>query len=293
MSTIIPPIVIFDAKNLNHHWTADEIPGTKYGLSDKGWITSELFEGWLVEHFLEHAVSRRPLLLLLDGHSTHYQPEIIRLARNNDVIMLYLPSHTTHETQPLDCGVFGPLKTHWTAVCHNYFQKKPGKVITKFNFNFLFSKDWLQTLTPANLIAGFKTCGIFPLNPSAITINSSSNTHSDPPTDTASREEKNECHNDVSDVSESFSIEETGSVFLYDGHPVMEDPVCNTEFNSQQEALFRRRFEVGYNLNTDPKYNCWLEINHPELEQHSDHSSNQETIQSVIDPSQPVAEITN
>ncbi len=181
---VIPPMVIFDAKNLNHRWTADEIPGTKYGLSDKGWITSELFEGWLVEHFLEHAVSRMPLLLLLDSHSTHYH-ELIRLARNNDVMMLCLPPHTTHETLPLDCGVFGHLKTHWTTVCHNYFQKTPEKVITKFNFNFLFSKAWLQALTPANLIAGFKTCGIFPLNPSAITINSSSNTHSDPPTDTA------------------------------------------------------------------------------------------------------------
>ncbi len=91
-----------------------------------------------------------------------------------------------------------------------------------------------------NLIAGFKTCGIFPLNPSAIIINSSSNTHSDPPTDTASREGKNESYNDVSDVSESFSIEETGSASLCDGHPDMEDPICNTEFSSQQEALFRR-----------------------------------------------------
>ncbi len=29
------------------------------------------------------------------------------------------------------------------------------------------------------------------------------------------------------------------------------------------------------------------------MEQHSDHSSNQETTQSVIDPSQPIAQITN
>ena len=47
----IPPMVIFDAKKLNHAWTAHEIPGTKYGLSDKGWINTDLFEGWLVEHF--------------------------------------------------------------------------------------------------------------------------------------------------------------------------------------------------------------------------------------------------
>ena len=121
---VIPPMVIFNAKNLNHHWTADEIPGTKYGLSEKGWITSELFERWLVEHFLEHADTHRPLLLLLDGHSTHYQPEVIWLACFNAV---FAP-HATHEIQPLDCGVFAPLKAHWTTVCHDiyiyFFSKK-------------------------------------------------------------------------------------------------------------------------------------------------------------------------
>ena len=97
---VIPPMVIFDAENLNHHWTADEIPGTKSGLSEKGWITSELFEGWLVEHFLEHAVSRRPLLLLLDGHSTHYQPEVVRLARQNAVFA------TTYNTRDSAIGLW-------------------------------------------------------------------------------------------------------------------------------------------------------------------------------------------
>ena len=33
-------MVIVDAKNLNHAWTEKEIPGTKYGLSEKGWLTT-------------------------------------------------------------------------------------------------------------------------------------------------------------------------------------------------------------------------------------------------------------
>ena len=154
---VIPPMVIFDAKNLNHAWTDKEVPGTKYGLSDKGWITTDLFEGWLIEHFLHYAVSVRPLLLLLDGHSTHYQPEVVRYAKENQVIMLCLPPHTTHETQPLDCGVFAPLKSHWSTVCHDFIQKNPGKVI---NFNRLFSQAWLLAITPSNILAGFKTCGV-------------------------------------------------------------------------------------------------------------------------------------
>ena len=71
-------MVIFDAHKLNPLWTEGEFPGTKYGLSDNGWINTDLFEAWLSEHFLEHAVSARPVLLLLDGHNTHYQPELLR-----------------------------------------------------------------------------------------------------------------------------------------------------------------------------------------------------------------------
>ena len=82
-----------------------------YGCSDSGWITTKLFKSWLCDHFLKHAVSDRPLLLLLDGHSTHYQLEVIRYARQQKVLMLCLPPHTTHKFQPLDCTVFSPFKT--------------------------------------------------------------------------------------------------------------------------------------------------------------------------------------
>ena len=34
---VIPPFVIFDAKQLNHLWTRGEVAGTRYGLSDSGW----------------------------------------------------------------------------------------------------------------------------------------------------------------------------------------------------------------------------------------------------------------
>ena len=60
----IPPFVIFDAKRLNMQWRKGEVIGTAYGLSQKGWVDSELFRGWLSEYFLVHAVGARPLLLL-------------------------------------------------------------------------------------------------------------------------------------------------------------------------------------------------------------------------------------
>ena len=37
----IPPMIFFDAKNLNHAWTKNEVPGTRYDLSDNGWINNQ------------------------------------------------------------------------------------------------------------------------------------------------------------------------------------------------------------------------------------------------------------
>ena len=147
----IPPFVIFDAKQLNPFWTKGEVPGTRYGLSKKGWTDRELFQGWLQHHFLSHAVPGRPLLLLLDGHSSHYDPDTIHFAKEHSVIIFCIPPHMTHEAQPLDVSFFKPLKDHWGEVCHDFYQKSPGKVVTKFNFSELFSKAWLKTCTPETI----------------------------------------------------------------------------------------------------------------------------------------------
>ena len=40
---VITPYVILDTKQLNHAW----VPGTWYGLSNKGWIDNVLFKDWL------------------------------------------------------------------------------------------------------------------------------------------------------------------------------------------------------------------------------------------------------
>ena len=50
----LPPLIIFDRKRLKPELTEGQIPGTIYGLSDNGWIDSEIFEQWFEKHFLTH-----------------------------------------------------------------------------------------------------------------------------------------------------------------------------------------------------------------------------------------------
>ena len=47
-------------------------------------MDQELFRHWLKDHFLKYAVPSRPLLLLMDGHSSHYEPSSVELAKEND-----------------------------------------------------------------------------------------------------------------------------------------------------------------------------------------------------------------
>ena len=96
----IPPMV-FSGKNFNSILAKGEVSATLYGMSSSGWM-DELFADWFLHHFLKHAVSVRPLMLLLDDHSSHYTLELVKLAAEHDVILFCLPPHTTADCQPLD-----------------------------------------------------------------------------------------------------------------------------------------------------------------------------------------------
>ena len=49
--SVMPPMVILDRKTLPPRFTNGEIPGTGYGLSAKGWIDQEQFDGWFTDNF--------------------------------------------------------------------------------------------------------------------------------------------------------------------------------------------------------------------------------------------------
>ena len=127
----IPPTVIYDRKSLQPDMMEGEVPGTFYGLTNSGWMNGELFDQWFMHHFLVHAPSVRPLLLLLDGHKSHYNPAFLRMAADEGIIVFCLPPNTTHMLQPLDNGVFSSLKAHWRNECQYFYSENLGKVINR------------------------------------------------------------------------------------------------------------------------------------------------------------------
>ena len=167
----LPPFIIFDRMSHNYQLMSGEIPGTLYGSSTNGWIDQELFLLWFHKLFLMSVPKVRPLLLIMDGHSSHYSPDFIQIAAKEQMIIFVLPPHTTHLTQPLDKGCFGPLKTAWKAVCHEFYCKNPDRAVTRFDFSALFAETWRRAMTQRNITGGFRITGIYPFNRSALEVN--------------------------------------------------------------------------------------------------------------------------
>ncbi len=165
--TCMPPLVIINRKTLPAYFSNGEVPGTRYGLSTRGWIDQGLFHDWFCLHFLRYIPADRPVLLLMDGHSSHFNPNTIRLAAEQGVVIFVLPPNSTHILQPLDKGTFGPLKIYWRQECHKFMSENPGQIISKYSFSHVFSQAWDRCMTPRNLRAGFKVTGIYPFNNNA------------------------------------------------------------------------------------------------------------------------------
>ncbi len=158
----MPPMVIFDRVKLNPNLTIGEVPNTFYGLSKKGWMDTGLFRDWFMEHFLSYVTRKRPVLLLMDGHSSHYSPEMIRLAAKEKVILFVLPPNTIQCCQPLDKSVFSSLKSNWRQVCHEFMTENVGKVVGRYDFSSLFCETWDRSMTIKNIKSGFRVTGVCP-----------------------------------------------------------------------------------------------------------------------------------
>ncbi len=243
----IPPMVIYARANLSQQLTRGEIPGTMYGLSpSSGWIDSELFAEWFERHFLVYAPSGRPLLLLLDGHSSHFSPQFIRSAAEKGVIVFLLPPNTTHVAQPMDSTCFQVLKHRWDEECNSYMSKNPGKVVTIYQFSELFAAAWRTAMSPSNVLSSFRATGVYPVNRSAIEIPG----------------EKKKASTPMAAIAKNNGI---SYLPLYSPAPRKHHTTVSVlEFTENEVHRFQRRYEEGYDIPGDSRYEAWLEIYHPD-----------------------------
>ena len=280
----LPPMIVFKRKGLTEELIRGEVPDTIYGLSESGWMDGELFSQWFRYHFLKYAPSSRPIILLLDGHSSHYNPCVIREAARAGVILFCLPPNTTHVAQPLDVAPFHSLKVYWNHVCDEYMSSHPGKTVTIYDFSWLFAAAWYQAMTPATIISGFRAAGVYPFSRRLIHI-SGAEVVATPTAKLAQKEginylpfytpRRQHFHSPFpspptsptfNHLTSSSTVNVSGSSVLllvllsYSFFPqVVEETVTekDVQFTEEEHHRFQKRYEEAYDL-PDERYSLWL-----------------------------------
>ena len=129
------------------------------------------FLEWFKKLFLPAVSSilqKGQVILFMDGHASHINLELIALARERGVILFCLPSHTTHVLQPLDVGVYGPLKRCWSKILKEHKMETCAVMVNKTNFPGLLSRLWEASFQDHHLKAGFRKAGLCPITKEAI-----------------------------------------------------------------------------------------------------------------------------
>ena len=107
-------------------------------------------------------------MLLVDGHNSHYTLELLEYARENNIVIVCYPAHTTHVLQGLDVVCFGAFKTFWTQETIR-FETETGQKVQKENFLTPLASAYIWGFTESTVKKVFKKTGTYPFSRNAIT----------------------------------------------------------------------------------------------------------------------------
>lgn len=165
----LSPMVIFKGVENIPELSNGCLPNSLTRISPKGWITADLFLEWM-KVFAENIPPRRPVMLIMDSHSSHVSPKVLDFARSNNIVLFTIPARTSHILQPLDVGVFQPLKVEWRAELQKYKTDHPSSNPTLFDFHKFLTPVYGRCFDQTNIRSGFEKSGIYPLNKSAVQV---------------------------------------------------------------------------------------------------------------------------
>jgi len=169
--TSLPPLIIFKGENLSRQWISASIHNNwRFSCNTKGWTSNVHGLQWLRQVFepeTHEKANGQPRLLICDGHDSHITASWIAHCMKNNIILMILPPHSSHLTQPLDVGVFKPLKTHMASAL---------EPLVSTEIHCIMKAEWLSAFVEAhdnafsnqNIQSGFYSTGIIPFNPSKV-----------------------------------------------------------------------------------------------------------------------------
>ena len=92
----LPSMIIFSGGFPGGPYHKNGPINATYATTDSGFMDKETYFQWFEKVFLTYSVKEQPIMLLQDGAVSHISPMLIESALKNDVILICLPSKTTH-----------------------------------------------------------------------------------------------------------------------------------------------------------------------------------------------------
>ncbi|XP_039279251.1 uncharacterized protein LOC120350359 [Nilaparvata lugens] len=86
------------------------------------------------------------------------------MARNNGIVMITIPPHSSHKLQRLDRGVYGPFKAYLSTSFKNWHLTNPGRTIKVYDIASISGTAYRLAFTPSNILSGFSSSGLWPIN---------------------------------------------------------------------------------------------------------------------------------
>lgn len=119
--TVATPMIVISRKSIDNELLKYGFPNGNAGYvvsSQKGYITKELFESYFEDIIVPHIERKRKeknkldakAVAIIDGCSAHTSEKLENLLSKNNIKLFYLPSHSSHLTQPLDLLIFSSFK---------------------------------------------------------------------------------------------------------------------------------------------------------------------------------------
>lgn len=140
---------------------------TVYRANKKAWMTTELFNDWLLTVNVEMKRQKRKILLFLDNCTVHKSPPTL-----SNVKLYFFPSNTTSKLQPLDQGIIHTFKTFYRKeIVRLVLESLDNQLtanITVLTAILLIDKAW-RAVTPLTILNCFKKSGFIKGNQPIIT----------------------------------------------------------------------------------------------------------------------------
>ncbi|XP_055897466.1 uncharacterized protein LOC129928222 [Biomphalaria glabrata] len=161
----LPPVFIFPKKQFKNFMLNGSPEGSLGHAHPSGWMTSESFLQ-VIHHFIKYVRPTEiyPVILILDNHESHLSYAALELAKRNNIHVITLPPHTSHKLQPLDRTVFGPMKAAFNNLADSWQIKYARQTLSIYQLVELRGTAFLKASTKQNILSGFKTSGVWPLD---------------------------------------------------------------------------------------------------------------------------------